>query len=67
MTKETKYPATLLVFWPGQDVRTCEKHYQRLVGWNAMTGGGHLASEKLKGDYECRYCKSERHYKNRCV
>lgn len=55
---DLKYPATRVVFWPGQEVYTCEEHYQKLLKLNDVMGGVHLSSRDLENDPEPRECSN---------
>ena len=58
---ESKYPATHVVFWPGQEVNACQEHKQQLETLNATMGGGPLSSRPLDeiGFIECANCANE--------
>ena len=60
--REIKYPATHVVFWPGQEVYACDDHTAKLQGLNRVMGGAPL-SVRLLADIgeagECSNCINE--------
>ncbi len=62
MSEQTEFPAKYLVFWPGQEVKACEKHFQGLQNLNSAMGGVTLSSRLLEdiGEVgECSNCINE--------
>jgi len=62
MSEQTEFPAKYVVFWPGQEVKACEKHFQGLQSLNTAMGGAPLASrllEEIGESGECSNCKNE--------
>lgn len=62
MADEIEFPAKYVVFWPGKEVKACEKHFRDLHGINNAMGGATLASRLLEdiGETgECSNCVNE--------
>ena len=59
---EIEFPAKYVVFWPGQEVKACEKHFRGLHGLNNAMGSATLSSRLLEDmgeSGECSNCKNE--------
>jgi len=56
--REIEYPATHVVYWPGQEVMACEKHLEQLHHLNGAMGGDRLSSRRLLASEaaECSNC-----------
>lgn len=59
--REIQYPATHVVYWPGQEVMACESHLRQLYGLNQAMGGAPLSSRRLLASEpaECSNCVNE--------
>ena len=60
--KKTKYPATYVVFWPGQEVYVCARHMAQLRELAKVMGGAPLSARLLEdiGEAgECVNCMNE--------
>jgi hypothetical protein len=58
---ESKYPATYVVFWPGQEVNACDKHTAQLQALAASMGSPVPSVRPLSevGFIECTNCANE--------
>lgn len=62
MKDEIEFPAKYVVFWPGQEVKACEHHYQSLQNLNSVMGGVALSARLLEDigeSGECSNCVNE--------
>lgn len=53
-----EYPAKYTVFWPGQTVHVCQRHYDGLMKVNAAIGGTTLDYREEAGN-QCTNCVNE--------
>jgi hypothetical protein len=60
--RKLEYPATNLVFWPGQEVMACRSHTAQLLKLNEVMGGAPLSVRPLADlgeSGECSNCVNE--------
>lgn len=53
-----EYPAKYTVFWPGQTVHACQRHFDGLKQLNAVMGGATL-DYREEGGNQCSNCVNE--------
>lgn len=58
MDEPLKYPATWMVFWPGQEVMACDKHADGLQRLNQVMGGAPLSMRPLAQLGETGQCSN---------
>jgi len=58
MTDEN-YPAKYTVFWPGQTIHCCERHYQGVVAL-ARAMAMPIPDRREEGGHQCENCMNER-------
>lgn len=58
MTTETNYPAKYTVFWPGQTIHCCEKHFHGVANLSRAMGMP-MPDSRVEDGFECENCRNE--------